>query len=135
MAILDKALELGKKVGETTASVAKSAAQAAREKSEQAIEVGKLKKDILVENGKISKLYSELGRQAFEVYRDAGDYAALAPLCRQVGAGLARIEECKEKIEAVKLAAGSDGSDGSDGEGKDDPSEGAGEISPADDGS
>ncbi len=105
MAFFDKALELGKKVGETTASVAKSAAMAAKEKSEQAIEIGKLKKDIMVENGKITKLYDDIGRHAFDIYCSSQDYSVLEPLFLQISGSLSKIEECKAKIEEVKLAS------------------------------
>ncbi|MEL7624763.1 MAG: hypothetical protein AAGU12_14445 [Clostridiales bacterium] len=105
MAFFDKALELGKKVGETTASVAKSAAMAAKEKSEQAIEIGKLKKDIMVENGKITKLYEDIGKHAYDVYCSSQDYSVLEPLFLQISGSLSRIEECKAKIEEVKLAS------------------------------
>lgn len=105
MAFFDKALELGKKVGETTASVAKSAAMAAKEKSEQAIEIGKLKKDIMVENGKITKLYEDIGKHAYDIYCSSQDYSVLEPLFLQISGSLSRIEECKAKIEEVKLAS------------------------------
>ena len=102
MAFLDKALKLGKKVSETTASVAKSAALAAREKSEQAIEIGKLRKDILVENGKINKLYEEIGRHAFDIYNSSNDFTLLEPLFAQISGSLEKIEECKDRIEEIK---------------------------------
>ncbi len=105
MAFFDKALELGKKVGETTASVAKSAAMAAKEKSEQAIEIGKLKKDIMVENGKITKLYEDIGKHAYDIYCSSQDYSVLEPLFLQISGSLSRIEECKAKIEEVKLSS------------------------------
>ena len=106
MALFDKARELGKKVSETTASVAKSAAMAAKEKSEQAIEVGKLRKDILVENGKINKLYEDIGKHAFDIYNSSQDYTLLEPLFTQINDSLAKIEECKSKIEEVKASSG-----------------------------
>lgn len=102
MAFFDKALQMGKKFGETTATVAKSAALAAKEKSEQAIEIGKLKKDIAVENGKITKLYSDIGKHAYELYCGDGDFEVLEPLFLQVSDSLAKIEELTEKIEEVK---------------------------------
>jgi len=105
MAFLDKALKLGKKVSETTASVAKSAALAAKEKSEQAIEIGKLRKDILVENGKINKLYEEIGRHAFDIYNSSNDFTLLEPLFAQISGSLEKIEECKDRIEEIKTTA------------------------------
>ena len=102
MAFLDKALQMGKKFGETTATVAKSAALAAKEKSEQAIEIGKLKKDIAVENGKISKLYSQIGKYAYELYCGDSDFKVLEPMFLQISDSLAKIEELNEKIEEVK---------------------------------
>lgn len=102
MAFLDKAKELGRKVGETTASVAKNAAIAAREKSEQVIEIGKLRKDILVENGKINRLYEDIGKHAFDIFNSSKDYTLLEPLLMQISDSLARIEEYKEKIEEIK---------------------------------
>ena len=106
MAFLDKALQLGKKVGETTASVAKSAASAAKEKSEQAIEIGKLRKDIIVENGRINKLYEEIGKHAFDIFNASKDFNLLEPLFAQITAGLEKIEECKIKIDEVKSSSG-----------------------------
>ena len=106
MAFLDKALQLGKKVGETTASVAKSAATAAKEKSAQAIEIGKLQKDIMVENGKINKLYEDIGKHAFDIYNGSRDYSLLEPLFVQITASLEKIEECKIKIDEIKTAGG-----------------------------
>jgi GTP1/Obg family GTP-binding protein len=105
MAFLDKARELGKKVGETTASVAKSAAKTAKEKSEQAIEIGKLKKDVLVENGKITKLYEDIGKHAFDIYNSSKDYSLLEPLFQQINDSLAKIEESKARMEEVKTSA------------------------------
>ena len=105
MAILDKALEFGKKVGETTASVAKSAAIAAKEKSEQAIEIGKMRKDILVENGKINKLYEDIGKHAFDIYNSSKDFTLLEPLFVQISDSLDKIEEYKDRIEEVKAAS------------------------------
>ena len=105
VALLDKAKELGKKVGETTASVAKSAAIAAKEKSEQVIEIGKLRKDILVENGKINKLYEDIGKHAFDIYNSSQDYSLLEPLFAQINDSLAKIDECKDRIEEVKTTA------------------------------
>ena len=102
MAFLDKARELGKKVGETTASVAKSAAKSAKEKSEQAIEIGKLRKEIVVENGKISKLYDDIGKHAFDIYNSSKDYTLLEPLFVQISDSLLKIEECKARIEEVR---------------------------------
>jgi len=106
MTLLDKTVEISKRVGETTASVAKSAALAAKEKSEQIIKIGKLRKDILVENGRITKLYDTIGRHAFDIYNSSSkDYALLEPLLAQISAGLVRIEELKLKIEEVKIAS------------------------------
>jgi len=105
MSLLDKAMELGKKMGETTASVAKSAAMAAKEKSEQAIEIGKLKKDILVENGKINKLYEDVGKHAFDIYNSSKDFSLLDPLFAQISGSFIKIEECKEKIEEIKTTS------------------------------
>jgi len=75
-------------------------------KSEQAIEIGKLKKDILVENGKLNRLYDDLGRNAYDIYCGSGDYAVLEPLFLQVSDSLSKIEETKAKIEEVKASAG-----------------------------
>ena len=111
MAFFDKALEIGKKVGETTAAVAKTAATAAKEKSEQAIEIGKLKKEILVENGKIAKLYENIGKHAFDIYNSSKDYSLLEPLFLQVSSGLAKVDECKARIEEVKTASDIDDED------------------------
>lgn len=105
MALLDRALEFGKKVSENAATVAKSAAIAAKEKSEQAIEIGKLKKDIMVENGKMNKLYEDIGKHAFDIYNGSKDYALLEPLFTQVSGSLAKVEEYKEKIEDIKAAS------------------------------
>jgi len=111
MAFFDKALEIGKKVGETTASVAKSAALAAKEKSEQAIEIGKLRKDILIETGRIAKLHEEVGKNAYEVYCATQDYTALEPQLAQIQAAKAKIADWSKKIEEIK-AASSDEDDG-----------------------
>ena len=102
---LDKARELGKKVGETTAAAAKTAATAAKEKLEKVIEIGKLRKDILVENGKINKLYEDIGKHAFDIYNSSQDYSLLEPLFAQINDSLAKIEECKNKIEEIKTSA------------------------------
>jgi hypothetical protein len=106
MALLDKALQFGKKAAETTASVAKSAASAAKEKSEQAIEIGKLRKDIMVENGKMNKLYEEIGKHAYDIFNSTKDFTLLEPAFAQIGASLEKIEECRAKIEDVKAASG-----------------------------
>ena len=111
MALFDKALEFGKKVSETTASVAKSAAIAAKEKSEQAIEIGKLRKDILVENGKINKLYEEIGRHAFDIFNSSRDFTLLEPLFLQITGSLEKIEEYKAIIEEIKTASNLDDED------------------------
>ena len=105
MALFDKAKELGKKVSETTASVAKTAALAAKEKSEQVIEIGKLKKDIMLENNKITKLYEDIGKHAFDIYNSSQDYSLLEPLFTQINDSLAKIEEWKSRVEEVKAAA------------------------------
>ena len=111
MALLDKALSFGKKVGETTASVAKTAAIAAKEKSEQAIEIGKLRKDILVENGKINKLYEEIGKHAFDIFNSSRDFSLLEPLFLQISNSLEKIEEYKADIEEVRTASDLDDED------------------------
>ena len=109
MAFLDRALELGKKVGDATATVAKSVGIAAKEKSEQAIEIGKLRKDILVENGKINKLYENIGKHAFDIYNSSKDYTLLEPLFVQLTESMTKIEEYKVNIEGIR--ANSDLSD------------------------
>jgi len=105
MALFDKAKELTRKVSETTASVAKSAAMAAKEKSEQAIELGKVRKDILVENGKINKLYEDIGKHAFDIYNSSKDYTLLEPLLEQIADSVAKIEDFKAKAEEIKAAS------------------------------
>ena len=106
MAFFEKALELGKKVSETTVSVAKSVGMAAKEKSEQAIEIGKLRKDILVENGKINKLYENIGKHAFDIYNSSKDFTLLEPLLAQISESMAKIEEYKANIEEIRTSAG-----------------------------
>ena len=105
MALFDKAKELTRKVSETTASVAKSAALAAKEKSEQAIELGKVRKDILVENGKINKLYEDIGKHAFDIYNSSKDYTLLEPLLEQIADSVAKIEDLKAKAEEIRAAS------------------------------
>ena len=102
---MDKAIELGKIVGATTATAAKAAASVAKEKSEQVIEIGKLKKDVLVEKGKISENYEEIGKMAYIIYTGSKNYSALEPLLKQVADSLAKIEECNKKIEEIKKAS------------------------------
>ena len=111
MALFEKALELGKKVSETTASVAKSAAMAAKEKSEQAIEIGKLRRDILLENGKVNKLYENIGKHAFDIYNSSKDYSLLEPLFAQINESLAKIEEYKVNIEEQRATGDLDEED------------------------
>jgi len=105
VALFDKAKELTRKVSETTASVAKSAALAAKEKSEQAIELGKVRKDILVENGKINKLYEDIGKHAFDIYNSSKDYTLLEPLLEQIADSVAKIEDLKAKAEEIRAAS------------------------------
>ncbi|MCL1849521.1 MAG: hypothetical protein FWF83_07635 [Clostridiales bacterium] len=116
MALFDKALEFGKKVSDATASVAKSAAIAAKEKSEQAIEIGKLRKDIIVENGKINKLYEEIGKHAFDIFNSSRDFTLLEPLFVQISSSLEKIEEYKVNIEDIKSASDLDDLDDLDDE-------------------
>ena len=111
MALFERALELGKRLSETTVSAAKSAAMAAKEKSEQAIEVGKLRKNILVENGKINKLYEEIGKHAFDIFNSSRDFTLLEPLFLQISSSLEKIEGYKASIEEIKTTSNLDDED------------------------
>ena len=105
MAFMDKAPQFGKKLGGSILSAAKSAASSARKTSEQVIEIGKLKKDILVEKGKINKLYEEIGKHAFDIYNSSKDFSLLDPLFGQINDSLGKIEECNAAIEEIKAAS------------------------------
>ena len=117
---VDKAIELGKIVGTATASAAKTAASVAKEKSEQVIEIGKLKKDILVEKGKISENYEEIGKLAYIIYCSSKDYSGLESLLKQIGDSMAKIDDCNKKIEEVKKSSQVEVKEGEDVFGGDD---------------
>ena len=105
MAFMDKAPQLGKKLGDTIMSAAKSAATSAKKTSEQVIEIGKYRKDILVENGKINKLYEDIGKHAFDIYNSSKDFMLLEPLFAQISDSLGKIEEYKAAIEEVRATS------------------------------
>jgi hypothetical protein len=105
MAFMDKAPQFGKKLGGSILSAAKSAASSARKTSEQVIEIGKLRKDILMEKGKINKLYEEIGKHAFDIYNSSKDFSLLEPLFIQISEGLSKIEDCNGAIEEIKAAS------------------------------
>ena len=105
MSLMEKAPEIGKKVGETTVSIAKSAASATKEIVEQVIEIGKLKKDILLENARVNKLYEDIGKHAYDIFNSSKEFTLLEPLFLKISDSFARIEEYKEKIEEIKKSS------------------------------
>ncbi len=102
MALMDKAPEIGKRLGGKFLSAAKSAASSAKKTSEQVIEIGKLRKDNLVEKGKINKLYEEIGKHAFDIFNSSKDFTLLEPLFAQISESLGKIEENNAAMEEVR---------------------------------
>lgn len=86
---------LGKKIGET--------AQAAAKKSSELVEVTKLNSNISAEEEKIQRLYSQMGKAAYQKFTETGntdDY--LREACEQIAAHEQNIKALKEKIAEVK---------------------------------
>jgi len=111
MALLDKAPQFGKKLGGTIMSAAKSAASSAKKTSEQVIEIGKFRKDILVENGKINKLYEDIGKHAYDIFNSSKDFALLEPLFAQISESMGKIAEYKAAIEEIRATSDIDDED------------------------
>lgn len=86
---------LGKKIGET--------AQAAAKKSSELVEVTKLNASISAEEDKIHKLYLQIGKAAYQQFRETGateEY--LREACEQIVAHEQNIQSLREKIAEVK---------------------------------
>ncbi len=83
---------------------AASAAKVVGNKSQEVVEVGKLKIQISQEEGDIKKLKSEIGEVVFNAYANGEESPSeqIAGLCDTIVAKLKEIEEIKEKIQEVK---------------------------------
>ena len=76
------------------------------EKSNDLIEINKVKNEIRGENSKIQKLYLEIGKQAYAVNEAGGDFASLLPLMDQINEYKEKIEALNDKIERIKVETG-----------------------------
>ncbi len=86
---------LGKKIGET--------AQAAAKKSSEIVEVTKLNANISSEEDKIQKLYTQMGKAAYQKFSETGNTEEyLREACEQVVAHEQNIKALREKIAEVK---------------------------------
>ncbi|NLK88247.1 MAG: zinc-ribbon domain-containing protein [Clostridiaceae bacterium] len=86
---------LGKKIGET--------AQAAAKKSSELVETTKLNASINAEEEKIHRLYSQMGKTAYQHFSETGTTEEyLREACEQIVAHEQNIKELREKIAEVK---------------------------------
>lgn len=83
---------------------AASAAKVAADKSQEMVEVGKLKLHITQLEGEIKKMKLELGELIYEAYSKDSEFPAeqVAKLGGDITAKYAEIEEAKAKIQEVQ---------------------------------
>jgi NAD-dependent SIR2 family protein deacetylase len=86
---------LGKKIGET--------AQAAAKKSSEIVETTKLNASINAEEEKIQRLYSQMGKAAYQKFNETGTTEEyLRESCEQIVAYEQNIKALREKIAEIK---------------------------------
>ena len=98
MAFLDN---LGKKLSEVGQTVKEKSGELL-EKSGELIEINKIKAEIRGENGKMNKLFTEIGKLAYSIHGADGDYAGLLPLMEQINEIKEKIEDLKHQIDQIK---------------------------------
>jgi len=99
---LNAALDMASKACEATAEIAMSAATIAKEKSELAIKMGKIKKDIFVEKAHLEDLYEMIGKRAYEMHESGIDgHEELNAMFVSVKASLDKIAGLEADFEAL----------------------------------